>query len=171
MMDTPSKRASAIGVALPTRLVLPIPDGSVEAGDRQNVAYCYAGIVAGELREPPAPSFAGGRTFHPQGAFRLKKLVRKRGGALAAVSVLAIGEGAKRVGNGSVVAWTGTAEPTGEGLKQIRHPLELSLAVEAASDGFADDPEALLQRYAEQLLDADRWELRAISFIRPRRTP
>ncbi len=45
-MDTADKRASAIGIALAFRLVLPVPDASVGASDRPHVAYCYAGLTA-----------------------------------------------------------------------------------------------------------------------------
>lgn len=46
MMNTANKRASAIGIGLALRLVLPIPDGTIQFGDRQQVAYSYAGIHA-----------------------------------------------------------------------------------------------------------------------------
>lgn len=46
-MNTPNKRASAIGIALAIRLVLPVPDASVDQPDRQQVAYSYAGVAAG----------------------------------------------------------------------------------------------------------------------------
>jgi len=45
-MNTPNRRASAIGIGLAIRLVLPVPDGTIEASDRQQVAYSYAGIAA-----------------------------------------------------------------------------------------------------------------------------
>lgn len=45
-MNTASKRASAIGIGLAIRLVLPVPDASVDQPDRQHVAYSYAGISA-----------------------------------------------------------------------------------------------------------------------------
>lgn len=45
-MNTPNKRASAIGIGLAIRLILPIPDASVDQPDRQQVAYSYAGIQA-----------------------------------------------------------------------------------------------------------------------------
>lgn len=48
-LDTRNKRASAIGIGLALRLVLPSPDGAVGGPDRQQVAYSYAGISAAEL--------------------------------------------------------------------------------------------------------------------------
>lgn len=45
-MNTPSKRASAIGIGLALRLVLPVRDGTIDQADRQHTAYSYAGILA-----------------------------------------------------------------------------------------------------------------------------
>ncbi len=45
-MNTANKRASAIGIGLAIRLVLPIPDSTIDQADRQQVAYSYAGIPA-----------------------------------------------------------------------------------------------------------------------------
>lgn len=42
-MDTPNKRASVIGLALASLLVLPVPDGGVDRGDRAQLAYSYRG--------------------------------------------------------------------------------------------------------------------------------
>ena len=47
-LDTRNKRASAVGLALAWRLVLPNPDGSLIQADRQQAALCYAGIDADE---------------------------------------------------------------------------------------------------------------------------
>lgn len=47
-MNTRDKRASALGVALAFRLVLPTP-GTITQPDRQQVAYCYRGIAADAL--------------------------------------------------------------------------------------------------------------------------
>lgn len=47
-VDTRDKRASAIGIIGPSRLVLPNPDGAaLNAGDRQHVAFSYRGTAAG----------------------------------------------------------------------------------------------------------------------------
>lgn len=46
MMDTRNKRASAIGIGLAFRLVLPLPDAVVDQIDRPQVAYSYVGISA-----------------------------------------------------------------------------------------------------------------------------
>ncbi len=51
-VDTAAKRASAINVASPWRMVLPPPDGTISAGDRQAVALLYSGILAGALGVP-----------------------------------------------------------------------------------------------------------------------
>lgn len=53
-MDTRNKRASAVGFALATLLVLPAPDGTVVQADRQHVSYAYAGIDAGAVTEFPS---------------------------------------------------------------------------------------------------------------------
>ena len=45
-MNTATKRASAIYAGSPWRTVLPVPDGTIGAGDRQAVAYLYAGITS-----------------------------------------------------------------------------------------------------------------------------
>lgn len=48
-VDTRDKRASCLGIAGPYRVVFPNPDGATtEEGDRQQVAYAYSGIEAGE---------------------------------------------------------------------------------------------------------------------------
>lgn len=43
-LDTAVKRASALGVAVATLLV--IPDGAIAQGDRQTIGDCYSGILA-----------------------------------------------------------------------------------------------------------------------------
>lgn len=45
-IDTADKRSSAIETSIPWRGRLPLPDGSVNLGDRQQVALLYRGIVA-----------------------------------------------------------------------------------------------------------------------------
>lgn len=47
-VDTRNKRASAISTTLPWRGLLPAPDGTIDEYDRQQVAFVYAGILAGE---------------------------------------------------------------------------------------------------------------------------
>ena len=54
-MDTQDKRASAVYVALPWRGLLPLPDGALNQGDRQHVAFLYRGIVA-DGGAPAAPT-------------------------------------------------------------------------------------------------------------------
>lgn len=51
MLDTRNKRASAVGLIFTALAVLPAPDAAVGQADRQQVAYCYAGISA----HPTAP--------------------------------------------------------------------------------------------------------------------
>ena len=46
-MDTATKRASALGVALPFVLLV-LPSGTIEQTDRQTIAHCYSGIQAAE---------------------------------------------------------------------------------------------------------------------------
>lgn len=45
-MDTATKRASAINISSPWRGILPLPDGSIDAIDRQVVSFMYGGILA-----------------------------------------------------------------------------------------------------------------------------
>ena len=45
--DTPTKRYSAANVGCPWRSVLPLPDGTIDQGDRQVVGFMYSGILAG----------------------------------------------------------------------------------------------------------------------------
>ena len=45
-LDTLAKRASAIGTYVPFLWNYPIPDGAVEQGDRQEIAYLYSGILS-----------------------------------------------------------------------------------------------------------------------------
>lgn len=52
-LDTRNKRASAIGIAIAARLVLPAADGAISSADRAHLAYGYAGIQAGS--PVPAP--------------------------------------------------------------------------------------------------------------------
>lgn len=46
-LDTAAKRSSGINVASPWRSRLPFPDGTINQGDRQAVAFMYSGISAG----------------------------------------------------------------------------------------------------------------------------
>jgi len=49
-------RLSSVNVSCPWRGILPIPDGTVSAADRQVVPFFYAGISAGEAPEVSAVS-------------------------------------------------------------------------------------------------------------------
>jgi hypothetical protein len=54
MIDTPQKRLSALARRrLPwlRRFTLPIPDGTIDQGDRQHILGLYSGIAAGEPSE------------------------------------------------------------------------------------------------------------------------
>ena len=44
-IDSRNKRASILGLAVATTLALPVPNGSIVVGDRQQVAFCYAGAL------------------------------------------------------------------------------------------------------------------------------
>lgn len=59
-MNTPNKRASAIGIGLAIRLVLPISDGTIDQSDRQQTAYSYAGITAASPVPIPNLTYARG---------------------------------------------------------------------------------------------------------------
>ncbi len=43
-IDTANKRASAISPASPWRGLWPVPDGTVDSGDRAETAYLYRGL-------------------------------------------------------------------------------------------------------------------------------
>lgn len=45
-IDTRDKRASAINISLPWRGLWPLPDGSLNTGDRQQSNNMYRGITA-----------------------------------------------------------------------------------------------------------------------------
>ena len=45
-IDTRSRRASVLGLALAAQLTLPLVDGAVGTADRQHLAYCYCGIAS-----------------------------------------------------------------------------------------------------------------------------
>ena len=44
-IDTRSRRASVLGVAVAVALTLPLADGSVSTENRAHVAFCYAGLA------------------------------------------------------------------------------------------------------------------------------
>lgn len=45
-LDSRSKRASSVGIMLPFVLALPLPDATLDQGDRQHVAWNYSGVLA-----------------------------------------------------------------------------------------------------------------------------
>lgn len=45
-IDTRSKRASALSALRPFILAPVLPDGTLDQGDRQHIAWCYSGILA-----------------------------------------------------------------------------------------------------------------------------
>lgn len=46
-LDSPSKRASSVGILLGFALLVPpAPDGTIDQGDRQHIAWSYSGILA-----------------------------------------------------------------------------------------------------------------------------
>jgi hypothetical protein len=54
-IDTRSKRASSVGI-LASWLSSPVlPDGVIDQGDRQHIAWTYSGILAGGAPPPPVP--------------------------------------------------------------------------------------------------------------------
>ena len=44
-IDTAAKRASVLGFAF-APLLLVVPDGSIDQGDRQTIAHLYSGVLA-----------------------------------------------------------------------------------------------------------------------------
>lgn len=154
-MNTANKRASAIGFGLAIRLVLPIPDGTIDQADQQDVAYSYAGILATApvvVVPPVASQGGGGRTFIAEtGGFRLKKRITKRGGSITTVFVSAEGAGVKRVSAGSSVVGLQSVSLVSIGTKQISAgSLVHEPAPSAWAAGFSDDPELLLRMFAER---------------------
>lgn len=62
-MDTAAKRASALGRSLPFLTVYPIPDGTVDVGDRAQTLWLYRGLAD----TPPEPvETPAERTFSVQ---------------------------------------------------------------------------------------------------------
>lgn len=59
-MNTASKRMAAIGVGLPVPRLLPIPDSTISATDRQWLCWCYVGIAAGLPVTASAAAFIRG---------------------------------------------------------------------------------------------------------------
>lgn len=53
-IDTRDKRSSAINIGSPWRGMLPLPDGAINQGDRQHVAFLYRGIAASGGSTPAA---------------------------------------------------------------------------------------------------------------------
>ncbi len=53
-VDTAAKRASAMAFGMPLLGPLPIPDASVDQGDRQHLLGCYSGIDTSVVA-PPTP--------------------------------------------------------------------------------------------------------------------
>lgn len=47
-IDTRSKRASVLGLALSPLLTLPLADGTIGQNDRQGTAYSYSGLLVGQ---------------------------------------------------------------------------------------------------------------------------
>jgi len=56
-VDTRDKRASVIHVGLPWRGLLPLPDGTVDQGDRVHVGLFYRALID-EPVQPPEPILA-----------------------------------------------------------------------------------------------------------------
>ena len=48
-LDIRDKRASAIVIDKPYTVLLPLPDGSVDQPDRQQLIWTYSGIFAGVI--------------------------------------------------------------------------------------------------------------------------
>lgn len=57
-LDTRSKRASSVGIALSFVLAPPLPDGTISLGDRQHIAISYSGIAPTQSG-PPAVLYTG----------------------------------------------------------------------------------------------------------------
>jgi len=52
-LDTASKRISSVGIMLVSILAVPLPDATIDAGDRADIAWSYSGIAAvGVVADP-----------------------------------------------------------------------------------------------------------------------
>ena len=65
-VDTRDKRSSAIAVSSPWRNRLPLPDSTVDQGDRQHTAYYYSGVLAILSITISGPCWAEGQVYHPE---------------------------------------------------------------------------------------------------------
>lgn len=159
-MNTPSKRASAIGIGLAVRLVLPVPDGAVEAGDRQHVAYCYAGGAGAPVVPVVPPVVSPGAhvvtipSFPIQRPVRRPQLPLRIGGSEAVVPLEAVGAG-RKIGQGGDASaqriWAAVgARKRGRAGSAADGP---QLHVEGA--GLVNDADAILRLYAESLIRFD----------------
>ena len=45
-LDTTSKRRSSVQILMPFTMAPPLPDGTLDQGDRQHIALSYSGILA-----------------------------------------------------------------------------------------------------------------------------
>lgn len=55
-LDSTSKRRSSVQAALTFVAAPPLPDGTLDAGDRQHMAYTYSGVLAeGAVVVAPTP--------------------------------------------------------------------------------------------------------------------
>lgn len=89
-IDTRDKRASVIGLDLPSGRVLPLP-GTLDSGDRLHLALLYRGIAASSPT-PSTPPPVVGRVMG-----RGESVVRVRGAGVASVRVVGRGESKVRV--------------------------------------------------------------------------
>lgn len=63
-MNTRSKRASSVAIVLGFCVLAPVaPDGTLDASDRQHMAWSYSGIASGELALIASPDVAGAVTI------------------------------------------------------------------------------------------------------------
>jgi hypothetical protein len=62
-LDTVSKRFSAIHLGSPWRGLLPIPDATIDQGDRQQLMFLCSAILAGEAGLDATPTDGGALTF------------------------------------------------------------------------------------------------------------
>lgn len=55
-LDTRSKRASSVGIALIALLAPVLPDGTLDQSDRQHGTWSYSGILAGDNTSIASPT-------------------------------------------------------------------------------------------------------------------
>lgn len=78
--DSTSKRRSSVQALLTFAAAPPLPDGTLDAGDRQHMAFSYSGVLAdGAVVVAPTPDpVYGGFTGISQGSVYWSSYIKNR---------------------------------------------------------------------------------------------